>query len=150
MARGSKKKMATECLRDPDTKRYLITKIGIAVKNEVRTMCSDRTNSILRSQSQDDLKTFTWSKLLAELSVHAPILYSILQAATSVKRARINTDGVIGTCAAVILKHRFSKMSLFQKILSLTIYSGHPSKQVNRQCHFLVLVKCHTTLCTGI
>ena len=38
-------KMATECLRDPDTKQYVIVKIGIAVKGEVRAMCSDRTNS---------------------------------------------------------------------------------------------------------
>lgn len=144
-------KVATECFRDPDTRKYLIAQIGTAVKSEVRAMCSDKANSDLRSQSQDDLKTFTWSRLLAELSVHAPILYSILRAATSVKRARPNTDAVIGTCVAIILKHRFSKMSLFQNILSLVIYSGHPSKQVSREFYiqqFITKLRC--TLFTGV
>ena len=86
-----------------------LTQVANAVKDEVRTMCSDSTNYILRSQ---DLKTFTWSRLLAELSVHAPILYSILRAATKVKRERSNTDAVIGVCAAILLKYRFRKMSL--------------------------------------
>ena len=98
-------KVATECFRDPVTKKYLLTQVANAVKDEVCTICSDSTNSILRSQSQEDLKTFTWSRLLAELSVHAPILYSILRAATKVKRERSNTDAV--TCTGT---HTMAKM----------------------------------------
>lgn len=65
-------------------------------------------------QSQEDLKTFTWYRSLSELSIHAPILYGIIRAATKVKRERSNPDAVIGVCAAIFLKHRFGKMSLFK------------------------------------
>jgi len=33
-------------------------------------------------------------------------------------------------CAALMLKHRFTEMSLVQKIISLVLYAGHSDKQV--------------------
>ena len=53
-------KVATERFCDPVTKKHLLIQVANVVKDEN-----------IRSQSQEDL---TWSRLLAELSVHAPIL----------------------------------------------------------------------------
>ena len=93
-------------------------------------MCSEHTSSVLSSQSVTDLWEFTWEKLLHELKVNAPILLSILRECTKTRRPRPNQNAVIGMCAVILLKHRFKKMSLVQRILSLILYAGHSGKQV--------------------
>ena len=130
VARGSRKAVALECLKDPATRKYLLKKIGLLVRNELISMCSDSTNSILRSQSCHDLKEFTWSKLLLELAETAPILLTILQESTRTRRPRPNQAAVIGMCFSILLKHRFREMSLVQKILTLILHAGHSAKQV--------------------
>ena len=67
MARGSKKAIAMECLKDPVTRAYLRKGIGVLVRNELKAMCMDSTSSILRSTSSQDLKGFTWDTLLLVL-----------------------------------------------------------------------------------
>jgi len=76
------------------------------------------------------LLEFDWNNLKAELSVNAPIFLSILEACTPTIRPQTNSTAVIGLCAALILKHRFTKMCLLQKIISLILYAGHSDKQV--------------------
>ena len=137
VARGHRQGLAVECLKDPIIKRYLLKRIGVLVRNEHRYLCSDSTSSILRSQCVTDLREFSWEKLLDELKANAPIFLSILCECTRTRRPRGNQDAVVGMCAAIILKHRFSRMSLVQKILSLILYAGHTGMQVWR----LVVVK---------
>lgn len=122
--------MAVECLKEPGTRKYLLKRIGMLVRNELISMCSDSTSSILRQQSVSELKEFSWEKLLAELRANAPVFLSIVRECTRTRRLRPNQDAVLGMCAAILLKHRFSKMSLVQKILSLVLYGGHSGKQV--------------------
>ena len=66
----------------------------------------------------------------AELLCNAPVLLMILRACTETKRPRVNRVAVMVMCAALILKHRFSEMSLMQKIISLILYAGNSDKQV--------------------
>lgn len=100
------------------------------VRNELISMCTESRSSILRSQSPAALRGFTWNALLQELAVTAPILLSILQKCTHTRRPRPNQAAVIGMCFSILLKHRFSKMCLMQKILTLILYGGHSGKQV--------------------
>ena len=93
-------------------------------------MCSDRTNSVLNSQEKEDLGIFSWDKLLDELEVNAPVFLSILHMCTQTKKPRINQDAVVGICTAILLKYRFPKMSLDQKILSIILYAGQSGKLV--------------------
>ena len=58
------------------------------------------------------------------------MLLSILLDATRTRVPRANLHIVIGTCVAILLKHRNPKASLLQKIVSLVLYAGHASKQV--------------------
>ena len=127
MARRSKKTIAVESMRDPCTRQFLLKLFGREVRNEIRSMSSE---SFLSSQSNELLKDFQWDRLLAELSCKAPVLLEILHEATKTRVPRSNSHLVIGTCAAILLKHRNAKMSLLQKIISLVLYAGHASKQV--------------------
>lgn len=129
VARRSQKMIALECMKDPSTRQVLVKLFGKQVRKEVRSMASE---SFLSSQSKDDLKEFQWDRLHAELSLKAPVLLSILLDATKTRVPRPNSHIVIGTCAAILLKHRNAKLSLLQKIISLVLYAGHASKQVHK------------------
>ena len=130
VARGTRVSVAKECLKDPVTKKYIMKRIGMLVRNELIFMCSDTTNSILRQQFSSAYKQFSWEKLLNELETNAPLFLSILQECTHTRRPRRNRNVVVCMCAALLLKFRFSKMCLVQKVLSLVLYGGNSGKLV--------------------
>ncbi len=119
-----------ELFKDPVSRRYMIKKMGIVMRHELKSMCSERVNSILSSQCSSHLHQFTWDKLLQELSVNAPVFLSTLLSLTQTRQPRMNRDAIIGMCSAILLKFRFSKMSTIQKLISLILYAGHSGKQV--------------------
>ncbi len=86
-----------------------------------------RVNSVLRAKS---LKSFTWSALLSEIKLNAPILYQILLKCTKTKHPKCNRDGLIGTIVALLAKYRCPKMNLLHKIVALILYAGNSEKQV--------------------
>ena len=130
LARRSRCALMSELLKDPANTKYLLRRIGILLRRELALMCSDQTNSILRSQSMSDLRNFTWNSLLSELSLKAPTLLPILQSCTYLSKPRQNRSAVIGMCSALLLKHRFSKMCIVQKVISLALASGGCRKLV--------------------
>ena len=131
VARGRKQSVAKECLKDPVTRKYIMKRIGMLVRNELILMCSDSANSILRQKFSSAYKDFSWEKLLKELETNAPILLSILQQCTHTRRPRPNRNNiVIGMCAAILLKLGYAKMNLVQKVLSLVLYGGNSGKLV--------------------
>ena len=85
------------------------------IRNELHTLCSPAAKSILGSQSLSDLSDFTWERLIKELEMHAPVLLSILRDATVTRTERPNREAIIGMCAALLLKHRYFKMSLCKR-----------------------------------
>jgi hypothetical protein len=129
VARRSRSALVAEVLKDPTTKQCMMKRIGLLIRREMRQMCS--IESILKSQSKCDLKDFTWKKLLCELELNAPLLFSILQSCTATQIPKPNREAVIGMCSAILLKHRFSKMSIVQKVISMILYAGNCSKQVS-------------------
>lgn len=97
---------------------------------EMKAMASDNVNLILKSSDMNILTTFSWNLLIQELTVHAPTLLSILTSITTTLTPRENQTAIIGMCTAMLLKHRYERMSLVQKLLSTILYSGSASKQV--------------------
>lgn len=134
IARGSKKSLIDQCHDDPETRKFMLNKIGRVLKGEMKIMSQVKTGSILRSGSYDDMKVFQWETLLEELKLHAPVLYNILDSCTSTKHQRINRSATIGICAAILLRYRCSRMSLVQKVLMLVLHASHCGKQVKLQC----------------
>lgn len=131
VARKCQLGIATETMKNPITRKKILLLVGREVQKEVRNMTADSTHSIL---GREAWKEFEWDTLLEELQINAPVLLSILQAATRTRAPRSNTKSVIGTRAAILLKHRSPKMSLLQKVISLVLYSGHTSNQVIYEC----------------
>jgi len=124
VARKKNRTVAVEALGDEETKKYIISLIGKA------TICSDLTDSVLRSENSDALKEFTWEALLQELRKYFPTLISILFSATKTRTPRNNQESIVGLCASILIKQRNAKLSLVQKLISLILYAGHSSKEV--------------------
>ena len=104
-------------------------------------MCSDATDSILKSAKKADLSTFSWEILWKEMSTHAPTFSSILTECTKTRANKHNRQAIMGICAAILLKHRFSQMSLVKKILSIILFNGCASKSVS-QLDNNILISC--------
>ena len=119
-----------ELFKDPVSRRYMTKKMGIVMRHELKSMCSERVNSILSSQCSSHLHQFTWDKLLKELSLNAPVFLFTLISLTQTRQPCMNRDAIIGMCSAILLKFRLSKMSTVQKLISLILYAGHSGKQV--------------------
>ena len=130
VARRSHKKIAYECFDDPAIRKHILRRIGQEIRKELINMSSEKVKSVMRMRSKVDLNTFTWKRLLDEASTHAPVFFYILSSATKTKIKRSNTQAVLGTCLAVLLKHRNQSMNLVQKIISLILHNGNASKQV--------------------
>ena len=127
--RKSRKRISLECMKNASSRQYTIQHFHSLINKELKYLCSDRVNFILQSNSID---SFTWKKLIDELKHYSPTLFGFLHACVKTKASsrQKNSDTVLGICAAILLKHRYFKMSLVQKILSIVLYAGHAGKQV--------------------
>ena len=143
VARGSKKQVIGECMKDSKMQMYTIQLIGRQLRNELTSLCSEAANSTLRSQSADALRGFTWGKLHDELAARAPTLLTLLKLCTYTRKPRHNRMAVIGMCTVLLLKFRFHKMCLVQKIVSLLLYASYSGKQVKLNLYGSVCVPMH-------
>ncbi len=82
LVRRSTYAIVSDLMNNPGSRDYILKKIGIMLRKELTLMSSESMKSILGSQNIADLKTFSWSKVLDELSSNTPILLSILLSCT--------------------------------------------------------------------
>lgn len=131
-ARGHKKGVVDQCFADVNVKSYIIQKVSQIIQSELKRMCSSEVSSVLQDRSNEAIKNFQWSTLIAEVEANAPVLHELLLACTKKRHpsANYNEHGVLGMCVAMLLKHRFHRMSLVHKIIGLILYTGHSGKQV--------------------
>ena len=59
VARCSKKSIARECMCDVSIREYILRIIGRLVHKEVKMLCSDNVNSILKEDNPEVIKSFT-------------------------------------------------------------------------------------------
>ena len=112
-------------------RKILIEKVGRTARLELTTMCSERVNSVLQRSSKDVYHTFEYDEIFAELEEHTPLLLAVFKSCTRTSKPRSNQKAVIVMCMAILLKYRYGKMSLIQRIVSVILYAGHSGKQVN-------------------
>ncbi len=81
-----------------------------------------------KSSCHDELNSFNWEKLFCELKTHAPTLLSLFYACT--KSGSRNRDSIVGMCISMLLKLRYCRMNLVQKLVMVVILAGRSSKLV--------------------
>ena len=145
IARRSNKALADECMKSDSIRKYILQRLGVLLRYELKTMCSDAVNSVLKCKLDSEHNLFCWEMLHSELSIHAPLLLHILTECTKTHHKQNNRTAVIGMCCCILLKYRYMKMSAIQRIISIILYAGHSSKMVCS--HYIVYVTfCNTDL----
>lgn len=92
------------------------------VKEEIKVICRDDTESILKS---DDVLGFSWKNTWKVFQTYLPQLSLFLKEIISVDNVN-----VICMIISIILKCRNAKMCLVQKVISLYLYGNAVHKKV--------------------
>ena len=96
-----------------------------AVKEEVKVICSDKTNSKLKS---NDVTDFSWDSIWSELLMYMPRLAIFLKEVLS--DSSNDNRHVICLIISMILKFRYPKMCLVQKVISMYLFGNSVHKKV--------------------
>ena len=79
VARKSNKSIAEECMKSQEVRKYVIIQLCVLLRRELKTLCSDSTNSLLRSNLLQEKHEFHWESLVSQLTANAPIFLNILK-----------------------------------------------------------------------
>ena len=146
VARGSRVSIANECFQDPELRKFIISKVGTIIRDELQTMCSNQFNSVLRCQDPVEMTKFRCKRVLSEMESCSPTLLQILTKCTSFRRRtqkkeadeksrvkqrwKVKQQSLIVMCVAMLCKFHRPAMCLMQKIISMILQSGHTSAKV--------------------
>ena len=128
LGRGRRQAFAKHAYRDRAVKRHIIRLVSQECKVEIKKLCK-KDSPIVRSK-REDLMTFTWKSFLEAVQENAPTLFPLLQSCIPTATS-LNHKAITGMCVAILTKARCSSACLVQKIVSLVLYAGHCSKQVD-------------------
>lgn len=93
--------------------------------------CSDNVSSVQKSFDKQHIHNFPWANITDEIITHCPTLFHLLLVLTKPKTPRKNHLSVICGIVCMLTKFGYSKMSLFQRLISSVFYSGHVSLAVS-------------------
>ena len=126
LARGNWKAVISRSLKDTVRREYIVECVGRILKYELHQLCSDSSSSMLLSNNPDDIMNFKWENLIRE-----SVLLKLLYRCTETPTQKDSTTAIIGVIITILAKHRRQQASLFQKIISVLLYSGHSAKRVS-------------------
>ena len=105
-----------------------------------------KTSSLLCGMRVQDMSSFTFEGLADELRKNAPTFTQLMfDCVTRKRRIRVNQKRksfsakdatIVGICASIILRRH---MNLFQRIVSVLLYSNNVPEQVNVIYDFVLL-----------
>jgi len=101
-----------------------IEEIGRIIKQEIKYICSNTHNSLLRSYGAD-IKKFSWETVWEELKENTPKLV-LLVSVICPKGSIILKSTII----CMMLKQSNPKMSLLQRVISVMMYGNTVHKAV--------------------
>ena len=117
-------------MKNPVRQKYIVECVSRVLKFELKQLCSDNFPSIIRSTNVDNIMQFKWGQVIKEAEQCTPFLLKVLKTCTETPTKRDNTTAIIGCIISILAKHRRPHSCLFQRIVSLLLYSGHCSKKV--------------------
>lgn len=141
VARGKRPSIATAVLADIRLRDQVLNRLGFLIRRELKTLFSLKEDSVFLCSSLDSLLSFSWKKVIQELSAHAPLLLGVLQQCILHKQT-INHDAIVGLVAAIIVKSKYQSMCAVQRVVSLILHEGHCTKQVTT-CVFTQVIYSH-------
>lgn len=131
IARKSYTTIARCIFKLPKVLSKLVKGISQLLVKEIKELCSDKFNSIMRESSEHALKHFSWQSIWGEAECKAPTLLEILVACFRYARSgKRHIKATICTVIAMMCKCRNKLMSQVQSVLSVLLHTSHVSKEV--------------------
>ena len=96
-----------------------------SVKEEIRVICSDKTNLKLKS---NDVTDFSWDSIWSEFLTMMPHLAIFLK--DILPDSSNDNRRVICLIISMMLKFQYSKMCLVQKVISVYLFGNSVHKKV--------------------
>ena len=125
--RNSYSALSSSVATSSRTSDYITNEVCKIVRMEAKNICSTKQESIFRS-ADEAIGDFNFEKVWSELRQKMPTLIKIILAVLPVKEVN---KPLICLIIGMILKQRFSKMSLIQRVLSVFLYGQGASKKVH-------------------
>ena len=113
-------------MENPHLHGLVVRAISKEVQGELKEICSDNYDTILRMKYKVALENFTWSRVWKELQSKTPTLLEILSGGCS--NGPVQPD--VCTCASILMKRRNPKVNLVQAMVSVVLKAGHANTQV--------------------
>ena len=104
--------------------KNMVHAVSKEIQQELSQMCSTKQNSVLMTDGEN-IRSFSWNTVWLELQQQMPIFSSLLNAVESKGNQILQC-----VIACVILKNKYQKLSLLQKIISTFFYANAVPKQV--------------------
>ena len=144
LVRGKPKSLALELIKHRRYLQPLLGQVGALLKREMRHLCS---NNVADSITSIKLANFSWSNYFRKIKSHAPCIVELLTLILTGK-SKTNKDiiRVTGLIVSIITSFKRSSMNVVQKMISIILYAGHCSKQVNKVTKNLF----HFLYCIGV
>lgn len=127
VGRGNKESIVKAVMENPHLHEFVVRAISKEVQGELKEICSDSYDTILRMKYKVALQNFTWSRVWKELQSKTPTLLAILSGGYS----KGQVQPALCTCASILMKLRNPKVNLVQAMISVLLKAGHANTQVS-------------------
>ena len=131
VGRGNKRPIAIAIVENKSLRNEVVSVLCNEVNKEIKRLCSDSNDSILRMSTKPALLQFTWDRVWNELQLDTPLFMSFLtNFLPPAKRSNENVRPAICVCASILLKLRNHKVNIIQNMISMVLKGGHATAQV--------------------
>lgn len=138
VGRRDRASIARQVVTDQKLLKKTVPLIGRIMAGEMKSLCSQKTASILRNTDPSILESFSWKQLTEELCKIAPCTTELLTKSLTCFRSRrsmegprhTNIDAIVGLCCSLLGRARNQSLNLVQRLISVLLYGGHANKQV--------------------
>ena len=110
-----------QALKDSEAWKWIIGGVGKIVLYNIKKLCLDQVNSVLKSKKKEDICDFPWCEILDECLKHYLTLLSLLLKSTTTKTTRQNQAHFVCAVICMLAKFHRSNMSLLQKLISMLL-----------------------------
>ena len=122
LTRSSKEILLMRVLLRSGMMKEAAVRIGKAIRKEIKVLCSDNHNSIMRERSRTAMEHFSWESIWTEVQTKAPILAHTLQTAVS-SSDDSRMIPILCTDVSMLLKARNPRCAW-------CMYYGHAGRQL--------------------
>lgn len=149
VGRGKKRSIANAVVENNSLQGEVVSSLCIQAHKQMKKLCSDKHDSILRMTTKPALEQFTWDRVWEELKLNVPLMLTILTGLVPPsKRESKSAQAALCVCASILLKMQNQKINLVQSVIGLVLRAGHATKQV-----WVYLCSCSCIIkgtCVGI